>query len=184
MGQLLHELGQYALTWLPIIFFGLIIYLLWRTLQYMPRVKPQAVEPTAASSVTWDDVAGVKEAQAAGARCSEVEIVLNELDAARAALRAEGADDDDIRRAIREGTERWGQVWDPHTATAVAVRERLPGEGWIIVSTAHPAKFEAIVEPLVGREVPVPAELQALLDRPSHVTEIDPTLDAFRKALG
>src|ERR687893_565114 len=64
LGQLLHELGQYALTWLPIIFFGLIIYLLWRTLQYMPRVKPQAVEPTASTSVTWDDVAGVKEAQA------------------------------------------------------------------------------------------------------------------------
>src|SRR5918997_1090625 len=64
VGALLHELGQYALTWLPIIFFGLIIYLLWRTLQYMPRVKPQAVEPTASTSVTWDDVAGVKEAQA------------------------------------------------------------------------------------------------------------------------
>src|ERR687893_1378430 len=64
LGQLLHELGQYALTWLPIIFFGLIIYLLWRTLQYMPRVKPQAVEPTASTSVTWDDVAGVEEAKA------------------------------------------------------------------------------------------------------------------------
>src|ERR671911_1414431 len=64
VGALLHELGQYALTWLPIIFFGFIIYLLWRTLQYMPRVKPQAVEPTASTSVTWDDVAGVQEAQA------------------------------------------------------------------------------------------------------------------------
>ncbi len=64
VGAFLHELGQMALTWLPIIFFGLIIYLLWRTLQYMPRVKPQTVEATAASSVTWDDVAGVQEAQA------------------------------------------------------------------------------------------------------------------------
>ena len=49
VGAFLHELGQMALTWLPIIFFGLIIYLLWRTLQYMPRVKPQTVEATAAS---------------------------------------------------------------------------------------------------------------------------------------
>jgi cell division protease FtsH len=64
VGAFLHELGQYALTWLPIVFFGLIIYLLWRTLQYMPRVKPQTVEATAGSSVTWDDVAGVQEAQA------------------------------------------------------------------------------------------------------------------------
>ena len=104
-------------------------------------------------------------------------------DAARGALRAERVTDDEIRRVIREGVARWGEVWDPHTATAVAVRERLPGEGWIVVSTAHPAKFEAIVEPLVGRDVPVPAQLQALLDRPSQVTEIDPTLDAFRDAL-
>ncbi len=105
-------------------------------------------------------------------------------DAARGALRAERVTDDEIRAAIRDGVAHWGEVWDPHTATAVAVRERLPDEGWIMVSTAHPAKFEAIVEPLVGRELPVPPELQALLDRPSQVTEIDPILDAFREALG
>jgi threonine synthase len=104
-------------------------------------------------------------------------------DAARGALRAGRVTDDQIRDVIRGGVARWGEVWDPHTATAVAVRERLRGEGWILVSTAHPAKFEGIVEPLVGREVPVPPELQALLDRPSVVTEIDPTLDAFREAL-
>jgi threonine synthase len=104
-------------------------------------------------------------------------------DAARGALRAERVTDDEIRRVIRDGAENWGETWDPHTATAVAVRERLPGEGWIIVSTAHPAKFEAIVEPLIGREVPVPPELQALLDRPSHAQQIEPTLEAFREAL-
>ncbi len=104
-------------------------------------------------------------------------------DAARGALRAERVADDEIRRVIRDGAENWGETWDPHTATAVAVRERLPGEGWIIVSTAHPAKFEAIVEPLIGREVPVPHELQALLDRPSHAEQIEPTLEAFREAL-
>ena len=64
VGQLLHEIGEYSLTWLPVIFFGFIIYLLWRTLQYMPRVKPQAVEASSSSSVTWADVAGLKEAQA------------------------------------------------------------------------------------------------------------------------
>src|SRR5687767_12539964 len=63
-GEWLHELGQYALTWLPIVFFGLIIYLLWRTLQYMPRVKPQSVEATSGGIVTWDDVAGAEEAKA------------------------------------------------------------------------------------------------------------------------
>jgi threonine synthase len=104
-------------------------------------------------------------------------------DATRGALRAERVTDDDIRRVIRDGADAWGETWDPHTATAVAVRERLHGEGWIMVATAHPAKFEQIVEPLVGRAVPVPPELQSLLDRPSHAEPLEPTLHAFRTAL-
>jgi cell division protease FtsH len=53
-----------ALTWLPLVFFALICYLLWRTLALMPRVKPKEVEPSSKSSVTWDDIAGVEEAAA------------------------------------------------------------------------------------------------------------------------
>jgi threonine synthase len=104
--------------------------------------------------------------------------------ATRGALRAHRVPDDRIRRAIAEGPARWGEVWDPHTATAVAVRERLDGEGWVIVATAHPAKFEGVVEPLIGRAVAVPPELQRLLDRPSHAEPLGPELDALRRALG
>src|SRR5215210_945087 len=64
VGNFLDQVGNYALTWLPLIFFGLIIYLLWRTLQYMPRVKPAKLEASTTSSVTWADVAGVEEAKA------------------------------------------------------------------------------------------------------------------------
>ena len=44
VGGFLETVADYALTWLPLVFFGLIIYLLWRTLQYMPRVKPAKLE--------------------------------------------------------------------------------------------------------------------------------------------
>src|SRR5207244_5758537 len=44
--------------------FGLIIYLLWRTLQVMPRVKAKHVHATSKSSVTWEEVAGLEEARA------------------------------------------------------------------------------------------------------------------------
>jgi cell division protease FtsH len=63
VGGLLHHLGQIALTWLPLVFFGLIIYLLWRTVQLMPRVKPTHLEPGSSSSVRWEDVAGLEEAK-------------------------------------------------------------------------------------------------------------------------
>src|ERR671933_2788182 len=63
LGQLLHQVAIAALTWLPLLFFGLIAYLLWRTLQLMPRVKPTHVEPSSKSSVPWTDVAGLEEAK-------------------------------------------------------------------------------------------------------------------------
>ena len=101
----------------------------------------------------------------------------------RSALRAFLVADDDIRRVIREGPDTWGEVWDPHTATAITVREQLDEPDWIVVSTAHPAKFESVVEPLIGRDIPVPPDLARLLDRESHVTPIDPDLPAFIAAL-
>jgi cell division protease FtsH len=55
------QLERWAITWLPILFMGLLVYLVWRTLRLMPRTKPQQITPRSASSVTWDDIAGVEE---------------------------------------------------------------------------------------------------------------------------
>src|ERR687887_132205 len=64
LGQLLHSAREITLTWLPVLFFGLICYLLWRTVQLMPRVKPAQLQPDNATTVTWGDVAGAEEAKA------------------------------------------------------------------------------------------------------------------------
>jgi cell division protease FtsH len=58
---------DFALTWLPIMFFGLmclVVLLLWRTVKMMPRVKPTEITPGSSSSVTWAEVAGLDEAKA------------------------------------------------------------------------------------------------------------------------
>jgi len=47
------------------------------------------------------------------------------------------------------------------------------------VATAHPAKFDNIVEPLVGREVPVPEALSEVMERSRPAPEIPPSLDAL-----
>jgi len=79
------------------------------------------------------------------------------------------------------------QVWCPHTATAAEVYWNLPkpkqANHWVIVSTAHPAKFNDIVEPLIGRSVPVPPPLAQLLSLPRYETEIEPQLSALRTQL-
>src|SRR5437762_5950647 len=67
VGHWLHQVAQLALDWLPLAFFvltALIVYLLWRTLQVMPRTSPTHLEPGSSSAITWADVAGVDEAQA------------------------------------------------------------------------------------------------------------------------
>jgi len=105
----------------------------------------------------------------------------------RTAVSAETVDDATIRERIRQGFERYGQIWCPHTATAAEAYERIvasrrPGR-WVVVSTAHPAKFSEIVEPLIGRPVPVPETLAKLFARPTQVSEIEPDLAALRLAL-
>ncbi len=59
-----EDLQNGILTWLPLVFFGALVYLLWRTIQLMPRIRPKVVEPTSKSSITWSDVGGVDEAAA------------------------------------------------------------------------------------------------------------------------
>ncbi|MBP7788115.1 threonine synthase [Thermomonas sp.] len=97
-----------------------------------------------------------------------------EPDAARlrAELSAESVSDDEIRATIVDAFQRHGEIVCPHTACAVRVLQRLRARGavgdWAVVATAHPAKFPEVVEPLIGREVPLPAALAAMLARPSH----------------
>jgi threonine synthase len=105
----------------------------------------------------------------------------------RAKFSAASVDDDQIRAAIRRDYVEWNQVWCPHTATAAHVYRELPAhrraERWVLVATAHPAKFNDVVEPLIGREVQVPAALADLLALPSIQTEVAPRLDELRDVL-
>jgi threonine synthase len=78
--------------------------------------------------------------------------------------------------------ERWGEPWCPHTAAAVFVREQLESPHWIVVATAHPAKFESIVEPLLGRTLDIPESLAELLGKPSHLKEISADLQELIEA--
>jgi len=64
LANFFNDLPGIALTWLPLIFLGLIVYLIWKSLSLMPRVRPTEVEPSSKSSVTWDDIAGVDDAAA------------------------------------------------------------------------------------------------------------------------
>ena len=59
-----YQVENNIVTWLPIVFMGALVFLIWRTMRLMPRTKPQRIEPASASSIGWQDVAGVEEAKA------------------------------------------------------------------------------------------------------------------------
>jgi cell division protease FtsH len=65
--SIVQQIQNAAYSWSPvvmIVFFMALIFLMWRTLKVMPRVKPQQIKPSSEESVCFDDIAGVDEAKA------------------------------------------------------------------------------------------------------------------------
>jgi threonine synthase len=113
----------------------------------------------------------------------------DDIEALRAAVSAISVEDAQIREQIAAEFQRNGCVWCPHTATAMWVyrhfsERRRAEKHWVVAATAHPAKFEEIVEPLIGRSVEIPEQLAALLELPVEATRITPELDQLTRALG
>jgi threonine synthase len=104
-----------------------------------------------------------------------------------AGILAESIDDDAIRACIRREFERRGHIVCPHTACALERLERLRRAGdetpVLIAATAHPAKFESVIEPIIGAEVALPPALAELLQRPSRAERLAADADALADAL-
>ena len=106
----------------------------------------------------------------------------------RREVEAYPVEDAEIREQIVKDFNRFERFWCPHTATALWVYDHLPlarreGDSWIVVATAHPAKFDNIVEEVVGRSVPVPPELAALLELPTHCEPMPAEVGALISAI-
>ena len=110
-----------------------------------------------------------------------------DLDQLRRRITAYSVSDDEIRSVISADAESIGRVWCPHTATAAHVYWQLAqkrrDEHWVIVATAHPAKFSEIIEPLIEATIPAPPALDRLCRLPRREQDLAPTLDALRQEL-
>lgn len=147
----------------------------FETLKWLPRDSVQ----TLASAMDVGDPSNME----------RLRKLIGEADTLRGRLAVASVSDKEIETAIRQDFAAFGVATCPHTATATHTWRQLDADvarahDWIIVATAHPAKFEMIVEPLIGQSVPVPAELAAILSRPATAVVIDPHLEALAAALG
>jgi cell division protease FtsH len=59
-----YSVQDKIITWAPIVFMGLLVFFLWRTMKLMPKTKPQEIKPESNASVDWAEVAGADEAKA------------------------------------------------------------------------------------------------------------------------
>lgn len=105
----------------------------------------------------------------------------------RAAMSACSVDDAAIREAIRAAPTRHGIVPCPHTAVGLHALDQLRLRGdacaWAVVATAHPAKFETVVEPLVAHTVEPPPALSTALAKPASAAPLAADYDVFRGML-
>jgi threonine synthase len=141
--------------------------------------QPRASIPTLASAMDVGNPSNMERIRALYATWQQI----------RQELSADSIDDVTIRARIKEDFMQYAREWCPHTAIAAEVYARLePAERrehpWVLVATAHPAKFSEIVEPIIGRPLEVPPSLQRLLRLPRQWQDIPPTLDALTAVLG
>ncbi len=147
----------------------------FETLNWIPRASVQ----TLASAMDVGDPSNMERLRS----------IIGDAEVLRDRLGIMSVDDGEIEAEIRRNFSEFGIATCPHTATATHAWRQLDSElrranDWILVATAHPAKFETIVEPLIGEEVALPVELEEILSRPSHFVSIDSELDAMAIAMG
>jgi threonine synthase len=100
-----------------------------------------------------------------------------------AVVTSERHTDEEVRKAIARLFDKFGYVADPHTAIGyLGVPEKRTGLS-LFLATAHPAKFREVVQPVIGKEVPLPDALAATLARKKEVQRIRPELSELSKLL-
>jgi threonine synthase len=96
--------------------------------------------------------------------------------------------DEETLVEMRRTYEHSGTILDPHTAVGVAATRRLKATRassgpTIVMGTAHPAKFPAVVTKALGITIPLPRQLQEALQRTKQSTRIPAEYGRVKKLL-
>jgi threonine synthase len=104
-----------------------------------------------------------------------------DLNAMRQLISTKAHTDDEVKAAIAELDKRFSYVADPHSAIGYLGVEKAANA--VFLATAHPSKFREVVEPVIGRPVPLPDALAETLTRKKIVQRISPALAELSKLL-
>ena len=114
---------------------------------------------------------------------SNFERLTSLLDGASLPRLIEGISVDDQSTAdrIAATASSTGYLPDPHTAVALeavhgSTRRKEDGP-WIVLATAHPAKFGEAIKKATGKDPAIPNQLQQDLDKPLHVNDMEASME-------
>jgi len=86
--------------------------------------------------------------------------------------------DAETLETIRSVYEKYGYVMDPHTAVGYRALDRFrqdhagAGTPGVVLSTAHPVKFDEAIKEATGNEVPLPETMEEIMSKPKKATLI------------
>ncbi len=112
----------------------------------------------------------------------------DDLDGLRRDVTGFRVNDQTTQATIRRIHADLGYLCDPHTAVGIHALEHVlttqpaTTQG-IVLSTAHPAKFREVVEPVIGRDVPLPRRLAARLEEPVQSIDLANDPDELKRQL-
>lgn len=108
----------------------------------------------------------------------------NDVRAMRKEMIGTRVSEEETKQTMREVFDQHAYMLDPHGAVAYSALASFlashPEAHGIVFATAHPAKFQQVVEETLHTSVELPIELQACLKKESHSVKVSSTLDALK----
>ncbi len=141
------------------------------------RVEPRPSVPTAANAMDVGNPSNLERLQW---------FFDGDLTAMRQVITTAAHTDDGRARRDRRAATRstlTSPIRTPRSAILARSRHAVAPGTALFLSTAHPAKFREVVEPVIGKPVPLPDALAETLARKKVVQRIGPTLGELSKLL-
>ena len=113
-----------------------------------------------------------------------LEIMQNNFDQLKNGLSSFSFDDIETQATIKRVYTEHGYTLDPHGAVAFLAAEAFLKDPQyqqaIILETAHPVKFPEVVEAAIGHQLPIPASVQYLLNKPKQAIALKADYTSFK----
>ena len=116
-----------------------------------------------------------------------LEIFEQEFNPLKNVMSSYSISDKETKAILKEVYLKTNYLLDPHGAVGyLALKkyiEQHPGSKGIFLETAHPVKFYDVVEPVIQQPVPMPAEINDLLQKKKQSIKMNVDYDAFKEYL-